>query len=82
MLPPSPPKLCRTDDRHHEISRLPMLAEGITLSEQVDLPGAGSATRRIRSLLSSAPGRLGTVYARAVCTAATQSSSADHQRGS
>jgi len=48
-----------------------MLAEGTTFPEQVDLPGAAPATRRIRSLLSSAPGGLGPVYARAVCTAGT-----------
>jgi hypothetical protein len=46
-----------------------MLAEGITLSEQVDLRGAAPATRRIRSLLSSAPIRLNPVYKRTVCTA-------------
>jgi hypothetical protein len=48
MLPPSPPKRSRTDDRQHEVSRLPMLAEGITLSEQIDLPGAASTTRRTK----------------------------------
>jgi len=48
-----------------------MLAEGITLSEQVDLRGGAPATRRIRSLLSSAPIRLNPVYARTVCTAGT-----------
>jgi hypothetical protein len=60
MLPPSPPKLSRTDDRQPEISRLPMLAEGITLSAQVDLPGAASTTRRTRSdLLRTGPAQSG-----------------------
>jgi hypothetical protein len=36
-----------------------MLAEGIILPEQDDLPGVAPATRRIRSLLSTAPGGLG-----------------------
>ena len=50
-----------------------MLAEGITLPEQVALPGAASAIRRTRSICS-APVRLKPVGARAVCTAATQPS--------
>jgi hypothetical protein len=49
MLPPSPPELSRTDDRHREPSRLTVLAEGVSSSEQIDLPGAASATRRTGS---------------------------------
>jgi hypothetical protein len=46
-----------------------MLAEELTLPEQVDLPGA-SAIRRTRSELLH-PVRLNPVYGRAVCTAGT-----------
>ena len=82
MLPPSPPKLSRTDDRQHEISRLPMLAEGITLSAQIDLPGAASATRRTRSdLLPTGPAQSG-LPACGLHRCHPQPSSADHQRGS
>ena len=82
MLPPIPPKLSRTDDRQHEISRLPMLAEGSPCRRRSTCRAPLLRPACIRSLLSFAPGRLGTVYARAVCTAATQSSSADRHRGS
>jgi hypothetical protein len=53
-----------------------MLAEGITLSEQVDLRGAAPAIHVAPDLLSSAPIRLNPVYARTVCTASPQPSSA------
>jgi hypothetical protein len=51
------------------------------LSEQMDLPGAAPAIRVAPDLLSSAPIRLNPVYARTVCTAPPQPSSADRHRG-
>jgi hypothetical protein len=58
-----------------------MLAEGIILSEQMDLPGAAPAIRVAPDLLSSAPIRLNPVYAQTGCTAPPQPSSADRHRG-
>jgi hypothetical protein len=52
-------------------SRLPTLAEGITLSEQVDLTRAPLLRSAVPGLIRSAPVRLNPVYPRAVCTAAT-----------
>jgi hypothetical protein len=58
-----------------------MLAEGITLPEQVDLRGAVPAIRVAPDLLSSASMRLNPVYVRTLCTAPPQPSSADRHRG-
>jgi hypothetical protein len=72
MLPPSPPKLSRTDNRRHEISRLPMLAKGS--------PCRSRSPCRAPLLRSAAPGRSAPhrsgsrLLARADCTAATQPS--------
>jgi hypothetical protein len=63
------------------MSRLTVLAEGIMLSEQMDLPGAAPAIRAAPGLLSSAPIRLNPVYAVRFAPLLLPPSSADRRRG-
>ena len=58
-----------------------MLAEGITLSEQVDLPGAAPAIRVAPDLLSSATDQAQSGLRADGLHRATQPSSADRHRG-
>ena len=72
MLPPNPPKLSRTDDRHHEPSHRRCLLKESSCRSRTTCRGP-LLRPAVPGLICSAPVRLNPVYGRAVCTAATPS---------